>query len=217
MPKLIIFDFDGTLADSAAWMARALNQAADRFGFRRVSDAEIEMLRGHDSHAVIRYLGVPAWKLPRIARHLRERVAADAANIPLFPGTHDMLRLLAERGMATAVVSSNSEANVRRILGPGSAPLIGCYECGASLFGKAARFQRVLKRTGVAKQAVICIGDEARDIEAASGLGLASGAATWGYATPESLERQRPTMVFERMGEILERLTVGNAADSGPS
>ena len=206
--RLIIFDFDGTLADSAAWMARALNQAADRFGFRRVSDEEIAMLRGHDSRAVIRYLGVPARKLPLIARHLRERVAADAASIPLFPGTHDMLRILAERGMATAVVSSNSEANVRRILGPGNAPLIGCYECGASLFGKAARFRRVLKRTGIAKQAVICIGDEARDIEAAAGVGLASGAATWGYATPELLARQRPTMTFARMAEIVDRLTV---------
>ena len=206
--RLIIFDFDGTLADSAAWMARALNQAADRFGFRRVSDEEIAMLRGHDSRAVIRYLGVPARKLPLIARHLRERVAADAANIPLFPGTHDMLRILAERGVATAVVSSNSEANVRRILGPGSTPLIGCYECGASLFGKAARFRRVLKRTGIPKQAVICIGDEARDIEAAVSVGLASGAAAWGYATPELLARQRPTMTFARMAEIVDRLTV---------
>ena len=137
---------------------------------------------------------------------MRRRVARDAAAIPLFEGTPRMLRALAERGVAAAVVSSNSEANVRRILGPECAPLIGCYECGASLFGKAASFRRVLERTGAPKDQAICVGDEARDIKAASAAGLASGAATWGYATRELLERQRPTMVFASMEDMLDKL-----------
>ena len=120
-----------------------------------------------------------------------------------------MLRALAERGLAAAVVSSNSEANVRRILGPACAPLVGCYECGAALFGKAARFRRVLERTGMSKDEAICVGDEARDIEAAAAAGLASGAATWGYATRELLERQRPTMVFADMDDMLHKLAGG--------
>jgi phosphoglycolate phosphatase len=149
--KLAIFDFDGTLADSAGWLFGVLNQVADRYGFRRVGEAEIAMLRGRDNREIVRYLGVPAWKLPLIAAHMRRRVARDAAAIPLFEGTPRLLRTLEERGVATAVVSSNSEANVRRILGPECAPLIGCYECGASLFGKAARFRRVLERTKTLK------------------------------------------------------------------
>ena len=204
--KLAIFDFDGTLADSGAWMFQALNEVADRYGFRRVALDEVAMLRGCDSREVMRHLGVPAWKLPRIAQHVRERIALDASAIHLFEGTHRLLRTLADRGVALAVVSSNSEDNVRHILGPDCAALIGCYECGASLFGKAAKFRRVLQRLGTPKDQAICIGDEARDIEAATEAGLASGAVTWGYATSELLERRRPTMLFGSMEEMLERL-----------
>ena len=207
--KLVILDFDGTLADSAGWLFGVLNQVADRYGFRRVDEAEIAMLRGRDNREIIRHLGVPAWKLPLIATHMRRRAARDAAAIPLFEGTPRVLRALEERGVATAVVSSNSEANVRRILGPECAPLIGCYGCSASLFGKAARFRRVLQRTGARREEAICVGDEARDIEAAAEAGLASGAATWGYATRELLERQRPTLVFASMDDMLQKLGGG--------
>ena len=207
--KLVIFDFDGTLADSAGWLFGVLNQVADRYGFRRVGEAEIAMLRGRDNREILRYLGVPAWKLPLIAAHMRRRAARDAAAIPLFEGTPRLLRALGERGVVAAVVSSNAEANVRRILGPECAPLIGCYGCDASLFGKAARFRRVLERTGTRRDDAICVGDEAHDIEAASEAGLASGAATWGYATRELLERQRPTLVFASMDDMPHKLAGG--------
>ena len=207
--KLVIFDFDGTLADSAGWLFGVLNQVANRYDFRRVDEAEIAMLRGRDNREIVRYLGVPAWKLPLIAAHMRRRAARDAAAIPLFEGTPRVLRALKERGVATAVVSSNAEANVRRILGPECTRLVGCYECDASLFGKAARFRRVLERTGTRREDAICVGDEARDIQAAAEAGLASGAATWGYATRGLLERQRPTLVFADMDDMLHKLAGG--------
>ncbi|MEJ0095898.1 MAG: HAD hydrolase-like protein [Methylocella sp.] len=207
MYRLVIFDFDGTLADSGEWAARALNRLAARYGFRSVSDEEIAMLRGQDTRAVLRYLGIRAWKLPFIVKDMRRQMAEETPFIPLFEGTEAMLRSLVERGIAVALVSSNSEDNVRRILGGDCAALIGCYECGASVFGKKSKFRRVLRQTRAANSEVICIGDEARDIEAASGAGLASGAVTWGYATAEFLERQRPTMLFGEMKEIAERLS----------
>ncbi len=206
--KLVIFDFDGTLADSAGWLFGVLNQVANLYDFRRVDEAEIASLRGCDNREIVRYLGVPAWKLPLIAAHLRRRAARDAA-IPPFEGAPRVLRALKERGAATAVVSSNAEANVRRILGPECAPLVDLYECGASLFGKAAKFRRVLERAGARREEAICVGDEARDIQAAAEAGLASGAATWGYATRGLLERQRPTLVFADMDDMLHKLAGG--------
>jgi phosphoglycolate phosphatase len=204
--KLVIFDFDGTLADSGDWLMGLMNEVADRYGFRRLSDAEIAMLRGQDNRAIIRYLGVPAWKLPLIARHMRRRAVQDASGIRLFDGAEAMLRALAERGVTLALVTSNAEQAVHRVLGPDCAALIGSYECGASIFGKAAKFRRVLRRTGLPKEAVIGIGDESRDIEAARKAGIACGAVAWGYATPELLARQRPDLLFHRMEEIVERL-----------
>jgi phosphoglycolate phosphatase len=69
--RLVIFDFDGTLADSADWFVRNLNPMAERFGFRQADEAEIERLRRLPNREIIRRLGVPKGKLPRIARHMR--------------------------------------------------------------------------------------------------------------------------------------------------
>ena len=210
--QLCIFDFDGTLADSAGWFARELNHIARRFGFRQVSDGEIAMLRHYDTRAIIRYLQVPWWKLPRIARHMRRRMAADAASIPLFAGTGALLEQLQRSGVTIAIVSSNSEANVRMILGAPNASRVAHFQCGASLLGKAGHFRRLLRQAAVPAQRAIGIGDEARDIEAATKAGIAAAAVTWGYASRDLLARWRPDMIFDAMEQIPPALA---AADRG--
>lgn len=199
--RLIIFDFDGTLVDSGPWMARALNGVAARFGFRQVSEAEIENLRGRDSRAVIRELGVPLWRLPAIARHMR-RLVEESDHVPLlFPGVAPMLRTVAA-GRTLAVVSSNTERAIRRALGPELADLFDVYACEASMFGKRAKFRRVLKLTGIPASSALAIGDETRDIEAARAAGLACGGVTWGYATPALMRAQSPDFLFDAPEQI---------------
>ena len=206
MYKLVIFDFDGTLADSARWVAREINPLARRFGFRQVSDDEIETLRGCDTRQILDRLGVPRWKLPFIARHLRRRLAQEAETIQLFPGAKSLLRRLAGQGVVLGLVSSNSAENVRRILGPEAAALIEHYECGAALFGKAAKFRKVVRRARMKACDTLCIGDETRDIEAAREAGLACGAVAWGYARREALALRAPTWLFETPDEVAARL-----------
>ena len=67
---------------------------------------------------LIRELGVSPWKLPFITRHMHGLASRDIATISLFPGIRDMLCNLDEAGVTLAIVSSNSEANVRHVLGP---------------------------------------------------------------------------------------------------
>ncbi|WP_201306034.1 HAD hydrolase-like protein [Roseomonas harenae] len=212
IPRLVIFDFDGTLADSAAWVMRTLNEEADRFGYRRVDEAEIAALRGQDNRAIIRALGVPMWKLPMIATHMRRRITEDAGSIRLFPGTETMLRALSARGATLAIVTSNEEAVVRRVLGPELADLVAFMECRASIFGKAPLLRRVLRRAGLPAETAIAIGDEVRDIEAARKAGISSGAVAWGYATPEILRARNPARFFARMEELADALCPRGAA-----
>lgn len=170
---------------------------ARRFGFREVDSVGMGRMRRMDTAAILRFLRVPAWKLPFIARHMRRRVAEDAAAIPLFPGTLVLLERLAEQA-PLAVASSNSEANIRRILGPGAAR-IGRYACGASLFGKARKFRRLIHAAGVEPGSVLCIGDELRDIEAARAVGARCVAVAWGYADRAVLVGGRPDLVADEM------------------
>jgi len=203
---LIILDFDGVLADSAPWFRTVLNDLARTHGFRQVNEAEIEELRGISNRELVKAMRVPFWKLPAIAKDLRARVAAHADRIPLFPDAAPFLARVRAADVEVAIVSSNAEPTIRRILGDAAAH-IGRYACGASLFGKAALLRRVARSAGQGAR-VLCIGDETRDIEAARKAGLGCAAVTWGYANRAGLEAGKPDVIVDDFGE-LERVVLG--------
>jgi phosphoglycolate phosphatase len=202
--RLAIFDLDGTLADSLPWVLSNVNIVADRFGFRRVEDAEIERLRCVGPRELLAHLEISRWKLPRITRHVR-RLKSEHVGIRLFPGVEEMLKTLSAQGITTAMVSSDQEANVRRTLGPANVARIRHFACGASLFGKAPKFRRVMRMAGVEPAETLAIGDELRDLEAARKAGIAFGAVGWGYAKPEALAAREPDEFFTAMHDISAR------------
>lgn len=200
--SLAIFDFDGTLVDSAGWFSGVLNEVARRYGFRETGPEERALLRGRATREIVAALGVPAWKLPVIARHMRALASRDIESIRPFPWSAGILESLAGRGVRLAVVSSNAEANIRRALGPHCAR-IETYATGASLFGKAAKFKAVLKAAGTSPAAALAIGDEVRDIEAARSAGLDSLAVTWGYASRDALAAAGPTWIADTPDDLM--------------
>jgi phosphoglycolate phosphatase len=201
--KLVIFDFDGTLADSYPWFVEVSNALADRYGFKRMTEHEAATLRGLSARQMIQHLGVPRWKLPLIARHARLLAKRDRAQTALFPGVDAMLAQLHTAGITLAVVSSNSEETVRHVLGPENAARITYYGCGASIFGKQAHVRRVLKQRGVRPANALCIGDEIRDDEAVTAVGMPFGAVAWGYPTVAALRACAPAAVFYRVEEMV--------------
>ncbi len=205
--QLAIFDFDGTLANSLVWFKDILGELGQRFDFRAPLPEEIQGLRQLDGKALLSHLGIPLWKLPQIATHVRTLIARDAERIPMYPGATPMLAELEARGIVIAVVSSNAEENVRRILGPETAARVRHYACGAAMFGKRKKFRKVLQRASVAASDAIAIGDEVRDIDAAAAEGIDTAAVTWGYATPDVLRARGATYVVETFDELLLAIT----------
>src|SRR5687768_2214326 len=209
--RLAIFDFDGTLADSFPWFLEIVNDVADRFGFRRIEEHEVDTLRGYDARGMIRHLRTPAWKLPMIARHMRARMAADIDRITLFPGVDRLLRDLHDHGVTIAIVTPNSEANVRRLLGPEHAALVRHYGRGARLLGKRSKLRRVLRASGIPASEAVKIGDEIRDLHAARAAGMAFCAVGWGYTHAAALAEHGADAVFQTMDELAAALTSGGS------
>ncbi len=201
--RLVIFDFDGTLADSLPWLRSVLDDLADEFGFRRPDGGDLEKLRRTSPRDAMALLRVPRWKVPFIAARARRRMSRELDAIRLFPGVEEVLERLQEAGVTLALVSSNSRRNAERVLGSRAAARISHWACGAALLGKAASFRRVLARSRIAAAEAICIGDELRDGQAARAAGLAFGAVGWGYHELEVLRTEQPVEVFERVGELL--------------
>ena len=203
--RLAIFDFDGTLADSLPWLNASFDDMVARFNLTPVPAEEREALRGMSAREIMARLNVSMWQLPVIVSDMRKRKLAAASEISLFKDIPAMLADLQGRGIKIAIVSSDSEASVRQVLGP-TTRLIARFDCGAAMFGKHRKFRRVARRLGVGPSETICIGDEIRDIEAAKAAEMDSGAVTWGYALPSALQAAGPTHMFNSIEEMNERL-----------
>jgi phosphoglycolate phosphatase len=200
---LAIFDFDGTLADSLPWFARVTNEVADRYGIRHIDEGEHDLFREMNPVQIMKYLNVSPLKLPAMANYVRKRMAHEIDEIELVPGMAEVLRTLSAAGVELAVVSSNAEANVRKVLGPALSGLMVAWECGVSLLGKPMKLRHVLNLRATAPEGAIYFGDEIRDVEAARVVGMASGAVAWGYNSAASLTAAGATAVFHAAAEIV--------------
>jgi phosphoglycolate phosphatase len=204
--NLIIFDFDGTLADTLPWYTGIVNKVADKYKFKRVQKSEWEIVRGYDVNKLFKYLDVPLWKIPVIVKHLRTLLAKDINQVSLFKGIDYLLKLLANNGVMLAIVTKNSYENVSKILGSECSGLIKYYECGVSIFGKKVKLKKVLRKSGIPLSESIYIGDEIGDSEAATKVNIAFGAVSWGYNTIESLKAHTPKEIFVSIDEIVEKI-----------
>lgn len=204
--RLVVFDFDGTLADSFPFFLDALDTLADSHGFQRVQREQLDSLRELDARRVLKLLGLPLWKVPQVGMHMKRLMTERANAIPLFDGIDPLLRRLHASGIRLALLSSNSEHNVRTVLGPELSALFATLYCGSSLFGKRDRLRRLRADSLVARHDILCIGDEVRDLEAARAEKLDFGAVAWGYTKPQALRRHDPDWMFEHPAQICAAL-----------
>ena len=200
--RLAIFDFDGTLADSFPFFVQVINQLAEQHGFKKVDLDLVPTHRQYGAKQLMEQVGMPAWKLPFVVKSFISLMRQNAASISLFQHIDELLLYLANRAVTLAIVLSNSYENVSRILGPANTKLISQFECGVSIFGKPARLQKVLKKTGIPCREVIYIGDQVADLEAARKEQVAFGAVSWGYGAIESLRAHSPEEEFDCVSAI---------------
>lgn len=160
------------------------------------------------------HVGLPSWRLPRVAKDFIAVMKANIDAIEPFEGVGDTLSHLSNEGLQLAVVSSNSIDNIRAVLRPETASLIGHFECGMSIFGKASRIDRTLARTGVSARETIYIGDQVTDLQASRKSGVSFGAVSWGYGTIESIRAHAPDEEFDRVTD-LKRLAGRREAAGG--
>lgn len=196
------FDFDGTLADTMPWFNSILNTVADKYGFRKIDLSERENLRHREASEILKFLGIPLWKLPAIMSHVRTLMQDIDPSVHLFDGIPEVLARLKADGLRLAVISSNSIENVQRVLGPDVAALFDDYECGTDLFGKAAKIDRLMRRHEVAPERFLLVGDEMRDIDAARKAGVHVGSVAWGYNHVDALRERGPNEIFLTVDDL---------------
>jgi len=203
--RYVIFDFDGTLADSLPFLLSCLGELARSHGFRQPAADEWPRLRAASLTDLLDSLGIPLWQVPRIVRPYRRLLAQRGGQVAPFTEIPATLDRLQASGLQLGLATSNSAAAVQQVL-PQAGRLFAAGEFDIPLLGKARRLSRLVRRQGVAAADALYVGDEVRDLQAARRAGLGCAAVAWGYGCPATLRAQRPDLFFEQPAELL-RLT----------
>jgi len=212
--KLVVWDFDGTLADSLPAAVSIFNRLAPEMGFKPLTD--LAAARGTSTRQFLRQQGISLWRLPRLVRRYHALAAGESAALKLATGLPDALSAIAGSGVRLGVLSSNREDNIRRCLRANGAEGHFAFVVGyPRLFGKGKALKRIIRAERLTRADVLYVGDELRDIEAAKKAGVAVAAVTWGFHTAELLRTGAPDFVVSDPAELVtlvERSRAGRAA-----
>ena len=202
-PELLLFDFDGTVADTLEVSHGILNDLATEFRFKPLPREELETARAMSTREFIRHLGISGWRVPRIAKRGLELLHERIESVNPIAGMPEVLAELHGRGHRIGILTSNSESNVAAFLSRHDLPYFHFVRTSSKLFGKGRQMRKILKAEKTTPSQALYVGDETRDIEAAKETGLRMAAVTWGYNSKTALEALSPDHLLHTPSQLL--------------
>jgi phosphoglycolate phosphatase-like HAD superfamily hydrolase len=201
----IIFDFDGTIADTFETVVGIFYSLTGRK--QPLPHEEIERLRGMSLPRAAEELHIKPWKMPFLLLLGRRRMTRRMNAIDAHPGVVEIIKKLHNEGHQLYIMSSNSLRNIQKFLRRHDLAyeFINVYG-SAGLLSKARVLKKVVKQNRLDKNDTWYIGDEVRDVVAAQHAGVRVIAVTWGYNTAEILQEHRPTKLVRTPGQIIVTL-----------
>jgi phosphoglycolate phosphatase len=196
---IIVFDFDGTLADSEPVVADIYDEFAAKNKWPTLTHEEYYRLKNGTVHDAMRWAGVRFWQLPKLIKLGRRQYRKRQDEIKIFDAMPQVVKQLA-KGNKLYVLSSNSRQTVANILARHDLSQYLTILKTTPLFGK----HKVLKKLGEKQGDCWMIGDETRDIEAAKRAKFKSIAVTWGLQSPASIEQSKPDYIARRPSDIVK-------------
>ena len=112
--KVVIFDFDGTIADTIKYGQNIANKLAEEFNFKRITEHEIPLIQNKTAQEIIKYLEIPMLKLPRIISRAHQELHLHMDNIEPIAGLKDVLFDVKNAVDQMGIITSNSKKNVEK-------------------------------------------------------------------------------------------------------
>lgn len=201
MVKLVLFDFDGTIADTLNAGLQIYNMNADEQGFRKVHN--VEEAKKLTVSEFLQQFRIPVYRVPFLLRKIHAMLNKNIHKIRLFNGMGKVIRELSNE-LPLGILSSNAENNIRKFLK--SKKLESQFDFIVSypyLFGKGSAVKKICKFRGIRPEDVLYIGDEVRDIVSIKKIRARMMAVTWGYNAKERLLKENPEWIVDDPQEII--------------
>ena len=203
---MIIFDFDGTIANTFPLAVGVINKLASYFGYEKLSESDIETFRSLKLADIRSYLRLSWMEVPLFIIRVREELFKQVGFIRPVLGMEDVVSELKGKNHTLGLVTSNSSSVVEQFTGK---YFPGCFSfvyAGAAIFGKDKIIREILDTYHLDSKEVVYVGDEVRDVDAARRAGIEIISVSWGFQGREMLKKINPEFLVDSPHQLREKL-----------
>lgn len=190
MPGKIVFDFDGTLADTFEQNLKLIRRVRPN-----LKEKEIEIYREKGARALKKKLNIPIKEFLRLIIETRKRQNEIIDEVAEFKGIKSLINELRKNKIEVGILSSNSKNNIEKWLKRKKIQ-VDWVRSESTIFGKEKAIIKIKKRN------LIYVGDEIRDIEACKKIGVKMVAVSWGYNYKRALINAGADYVVDTVTEL---------------
>ena len=199
----IIFDFDGTIADTLFILVKIAGELGREHGVANISQVTEDFIRNNSIKKILTLFKIPIWQLPLLVIRGQKLLNEQMKDVKIFPGMADIFIKLKELGYDLGILSSNSEKNIQYFLQQNQLEMFSFVHSEKNIFGKDKALTHLLKDRSLEKHQVLYIGDETRDVEASQKVAIRVIAVSWGFNAKTLLQEVNPDFIAEKPIEIL--------------
>ncbi len=209
--KCVVFDFDGTLADTEEKAFNIYNELATKYKYSTVTMEELQHIKNLHVKEIKEIVDIPFYQFPRALRDGQKMMRKESNEIHAFaPDIHAFFTALRRETKHIGILTSNIKKTVSDFLVTYDiSHEIEFIMCSA-LMSKSKKIKKVLRKHDIKPNEMLYIGDEVRDIEACHKVGVDVVAVNWGYNTPLALEKCNPTFMIDNIWKVIDIVKTKN-------
>jgi len=205
--RTLIFDFDGTIADTLGETRRIFNLIAPDYGIRQVEEHEMDSLRHLSLKDLLGHLKIPKRRVPALISRGTGMMRGNIEQLRLIEGIGEVLTEMRRHVGSFGILTSNATPNVDLFLrNHGLREQFDFISSTSKLTGKAKHLKAIRKTFSLRAEEMLYIGDELRDVRASQKAGIPIAAVTWGFNSRESLAAEKPDHLFTHPADFLRLL-----------
>jgi len=201
--KIVIFDFDGTLADSIALAIELYNNHQNEFGYLPMTIEELPDLRKLGYKKAMKAKKLKAINLPKIVMILKKEMRESMSGVKPYGGIVQALEDIKKQGYSLGILTSNQASSVLDFLKVHNFPDFQFVVSEKTLFGKEKALRKIMRRYDLQNENVIYVGDEPRDVSGSRKARIKSIGVSWGLAGREGFAKNIPDKLIDSPSDLL--------------